>query len=140
MVVLLSLFLFTLGCSQHVSKADMHKSTNAYQVNANNIWNPDTEKLDEFALDETNYVSLDHDVTNFYDLLHKKEWKYTYNLRWKTFMEDSTQTTYLDLAQQEGARWELSNYEILSVTKYGEPMPLLFVNSLNCLAHSLHTQ
>ena len=91
-------------------------SSGAIKTNTTNTWNPNTKNLDEVALNDPDLVSLNHDVKNFYELLHKKDWKATYELRSKRFRKDFPEALYLSWAQKEVSRWELTDYEILSVT------------------------
>jgi len=125
---LLSFFLFSIVCSQYANifnghKLDM-KSLDAGQANVTNTWNPNTEKLDLSSTMDNHSVGLNHDVKMFYELLHKKDWKGTYEYRWKTFRRDIRETDYVNAAREEarkqGAIWELDNYEILTVNRYGD--------------------
>ncbi len=124
-IILFGFFLLVVGCSHHANTAgqnnldaDRLNTISGSQVNTTNTWNPNTEKLDESAKIDTKFLSLDHDVKNFYNFLHKKDWKATYELRWKRFKEVVPEPLYLSTAQQELPDWQLSNYEILSVTTY----------------------
>jgi hypothetical protein len=120
--ILSGLLFFTMGCSRHVNaKMEFNsdgKSPIENSENTNGAWNPNTERLDDTASQAPEFVSLDHDVKNFYAILHQKDWKSTYQLRWKSFKRSMPETTYLDWAKEEGTNWELANYEILSVQMY----------------------
>lgn len=88
-------------------------------------WNPDTEDLDLGARYDETYLELDHAVTNFYNLLRKKDWNATYDLRWKTFRESITKETYINDGEKEMPDWQLANYDILSEETYNDDDALL---------------
>jgi hypothetical protein len=87
----------------------------SHQSNATDTWNPKTERLDQLSLDDTNFASFANDVKKFYELLRKKDWKATYERRWKTFRQDLPEELYLNLAKKEGSNWGLQDFEILSI-------------------------
>jgi hypothetical protein len=80
-----------------------------------NSWNPQTQRLDQFCSDGANFTDLEQDVKRFYASLEKKEWPSTYDQRWNTFKQDFPESLYLKIAGDEGKRWDLLNYEVLSV-------------------------
>ena len=90
-------------------------------------WNPNSKKLAEAAkyadpitMDAASI--LERDLTRFYELLHDKKWRETYQLRAKAFQEDFPETDYLAAAKKEEKLWGLVSYDVLSVnfeTTYG---------------------
>jgi hypothetical protein len=69
---------------------------------------------------DTNFIGLDSDVKQFYASLHNKDWRATYNQRWDEFREDFPMRLYLQIADADGAKWELLDYDILSVEANGD--------------------
>jgi hypothetical protein len=88
------------------------------KLNANDDWHPDTKDLDLTAREEPEFLSLDRDVKNFYELLHNKDWKATYALRWQAFRRVVSEQIYISGCEQELPKWELTDYDILSVHMY----------------------
>ncbi|HUB87408.1 MAG TPA: hypothetical protein VMB22_05915 [Verrucomicrobiae bacterium] len=97
------------------------------QINSTNDWHPDTKVLDSYAgqtdplSGEAYGTSLVHDVKNFYQLLHDKKWSETYELHAKAFREDNQETDCLAMAKKYESKWDLVNYEILSVQVDASP-------------------
>ena len=118
--------MLAAGCSKHVNTAvrqipdaiDIYRQVGAIQVNPTNPWNPNIKILEQAVLDDTNLVGLDHDVKNFYEHLHKKDWKATYELRSQTFRSDFPEDLYLSIARGNEKFWQLSDYSVLSVSNY----------------------
>lgn len=111
-IILLCLFVLSAGCSRNAKSG----------IGGTNLalaWNPDTRALDDMPVNDANCVTLDQDVRKFYDLLREKDWGAAYDFRSKTFKSDFPETTYLNWAQQEATNWELADYEVLSVSRYG---------------------
>jgi hypothetical protein len=117
-LTILCVFAFAHYCQSQVTEVPISNPDDVKLLEINH-WAPDTSALDDSVSYETNYVGFAHDVKHFYEMLHKKDWKAAYEMRWKTFKHDLPESTYLDWAKQSGARWELSNYQILTVCTYG---------------------
>ena len=126
-VTILCASLLCVSCSNSANPNG--EKTNNGRVNSPSIaigdWKPDTQKLDDAVGSSPNSLSLDNNVKNFYELLHKKDWKATYDLRWKAFKKDIPEEMYIKSGQVAGATWKLLNYEVLSVSVYNDDDAML---------------
>lgn len=92
----------------------------AQEINTN-YWNPDTKRLDLSAKhisdpewrDAT--ITLERDLTRFYQLLRDKQWHETYKLRAKAYRHDVPERHYIAQAKLFGKEWGLANYDVLAV-------------------------
>jgi len=80
------------------------------------VWSPKTQLLDDYAEQNPQKAAFVHDVKEFYEHLHNKNWPETYNQRIKEFRDDCPEQVYMNIASN--SPWELKDYEVLSVTSY----------------------
>lgn len=97
----------------------------------NEVWNPDTTKLnsllDEKTAELSDFVKTVH---VFYDAMRSKQWNETYLYRTTTFKQSVSREVYMDTMMREGQNWELLNYDILSVSVYDGDKVQLVVSFL----------
>jgi hypothetical protein len=88
-------------------------------------WNPVTKVLDDHVKVYGESGDLARDLEKFYELLHKKQWRETYEMRSDSFRSVFSDHQYIEDAEKDGTSWELLNYEILSVELFGDNAALV---------------
>jgi hypothetical protein len=112
----ISCLLVCCSCSRKI----VLRFTNQVQPDSiSTNWCPDIEKLDLSSKYDADISTLAHDVESFYENMRMKNWKPTYESRWKRFKEVASEATYLNDVEHEIPDWQLLNYDVLSIHEYG---------------------
>lgn len=132
----IALLVATAGFAQEIytngSRSNSQQLDLDVQVHAKNFgsaeshtngWHFDIRLLDLAAQDHANDAgsTLARDVKRFYQLLHDKQWKKTYELRAKAFREDVSESAYLAEAIKDEGIWGLVDYDVLSIKFQNSP-------------------
>ena len=100
-LVVLGLSVWCFGC---------HRPT--YKLNSgDDDWQPNTRILEMMSERGSRYASFAHDVENFYNNVHLKNWLQVYNQCDKNFADGVSSETYVKNLQKSS--WFLINYEVL---------------------------
>ena len=74
----------------------------------------DTSRLDSVARQDAKSAEFAQRVKLYYQSLQKKDWPTSYDMRTANFKQDTTKEYYLQQMADEGKRWSLVSYKVLT--------------------------